>query len=198
MASKSEITSEYIIKTVAPVFNKKGYSGTSLADIAKATGLSKGAIYGNFTDKNELAVKAFVHNINVIALKIELAVMSHQTSLGKLFAISAFYKNYYDFTFENGGCPILNVGIDANHQNPKLMEKVKKAITNLQTNMATIIDAGIQNGEIKSNVSGQEYARRIFSMVEGGIFMSTILQDRKYMEDLTTAIDNLIVRELKK
>ena len=198
MATKAEITSEFIIKTVAPVFNKKGYSGTSLADIAKATGLTKGAIYGNFTDKNELAVKAFVHNINIVATKIETEVLKQQTSLGKLFAISAFYKKYYDFTFDNGGCPILNVGIDANHQNPELMAKVKKAITNLQNNMAEIIDWGIQNGEIKQNVSGQEYARRIFSMVEGGIFMSTMLQDRKYMEDLTTAIDNLIVRELKK
>ena len=75
MASKSEITSEYIIKTVAPVFNKKGYSGTSLADIAKATGLTKGAIYGNFTDKNELAVKAFVHNINIVAAKIESDIL---------------------------------------------------------------------------------------------------------------------------
>ena len=92
----------------------------------------------------------------------------------------------------------LNVGIDANHQNPELMAKVKKAINNLQNNIAGIIDEGIKNGEIKPNVSGQEYARRIFSMVEGGIFMSTMLQDRKYMEDLTTAIDNLIVRELKK
>jgi AcrR family transcriptional regulator len=53
MGTKSELTSEFIIKTVASVFNKKGYSGTSMADITNATGLTKGAIYGNFKDKND-------------------------------------------------------------------------------------------------------------------------------------------------
>ncbi|MFT6322461.1 MAG: AcrR family transcriptional regulator, partial [Halieaceae bacterium] len=124
MKTKAEITSEFIIKTVAPVFNKKGYSGTSMSDITHATGLTKGAIYGNFTDKNELAVKSFVYTINKVAQKIEDSISVHQSSLAQLYAISAFYKDYYQFTFDFGGCPILNIGIDANHQNPDLLAKV--------------------------------------------------------------------------
>ena len=48
MTKKSAFTKQYIIETVAPVFIKYGYAGTSLSDITKATGLTKGAIYGNF------------------------------------------------------------------------------------------------------------------------------------------------------
>lgn len=198
VGKKAEITSEFIIRTVAPVFNKKGYSGTSMSDITKATGFTKGAIYGNFTDKNELAVKAFVYNVNIVANKIEEAINQHQTALGKLQAISSFYKTYYDFTYQFGGCPILNVGIDANHQNPDLMEKVKKVIRNLQGNMRQIIMDGQANGEINPSVDPALYSRRIFSMIEGGIFTATMLKDKTYMEDLAIAIDHLIVTELKK
>lgn len=198
MATKAEITSEFIIRTIAPVFNKKGYSGTSMADITAATGLTKGAIYGNFTDKNELAVRSFVYNVNIVASKIEEAIVPHSTSLAQLFAISSFYSNYYDFTYQFGGCPILNIGIDANHQNPALMEKVKKVITNLQNNLAKIISKGISNGEIKPSANARYYSRRIFSMIEGGIFVATMLKDKTYMEDLTIAIDHLIETELKK
>jgi len=48
---KSENTRKYIIEKVAPVFNKKGFTGTYLSDMEKATGLTKGSIYGNFKDK---------------------------------------------------------------------------------------------------------------------------------------------------
>ena len=48
MATKAEKTKEYIIATSAPIFNKQGYAGTSMSDITKATGLTKGVLYGNF------------------------------------------------------------------------------------------------------------------------------------------------------
>ena len=57
MISKSEKTTKYIIETVAPIFNRKGYAATSMSDLTAATGLTKGAIYGNFKNKEELAIK---------------------------------------------------------------------------------------------------------------------------------------------
>ena len=51
MISKSEKTTKYIIETVAPIFNQKGYAVASMSDLTAATGLTKGAIYGNFKNK---------------------------------------------------------------------------------------------------------------------------------------------------
>jgi AcrR family transcriptional regulator len=194
---KSQITSEFILKTVAPVFNKKGYFGTSMSDITTVTGLTKGAIYGNFKDKNELAVSAFVYNINLISAPFENAISGNKTSLEKLYALANFYNDYYEFTYNFGGCPILNVGVDANHQNEALTQKVKKAIHNLQNNLALIIDSGIQEGEINASVSAKKFARKFFAMIEGSVFMATTLQDKTYMTDLTESLIQLIDTELK-
>ncbi len=54
------------MKKVAPVFNKKGYTATSLSEITKATSLTKGAVYFYFKNKEDLAVKAFHFNIEKI------------------------------------------------------------------------------------------------------------------------------------
>ncbi len=193
---KSEITSAYIVKTVAPVFNKKGYFGTSMSDITHATGLTKGAIYGNFKDKNELAVNAFVYNIKLISTQFEKAISGNKNSIEKLFSISTFYHDYYEFTHQFGGCPILNVGIDANHQNAALTQKVKKAITNLQNNLVHILAQGIEKGEIKKGVSATKYARKIFAIIEGFVFMATTQNDKKYMDELTETLTHLIQTEL--
>ncbi len=196
MPSKSEITTSFIIKTVAPVFNKKGYSGTSMQDITNATGLTKGAVYGNFENKNELAVKAFVYNIKLVMARIETVINQEKSSTDKLYAISKFYRNYYQFTYDFGGCPLLNVGIDANHQNQPLLEKVKKAIYNIQNSISHIISSGINNGEFSKKIDPQVYARRIFALIEGAIFMSMATQTEAYMVDMSDMLNNMIEKEI--
>ena len=52
--SKAEKTKQFIIEKTAPLFNMKGYSGTSMSDITAATGLTKGSMYGNFENKTKL------------------------------------------------------------------------------------------------------------------------------------------------
>ena len=42
--SKAENTKAYIVEQTAPIFNKKGYIGTSLTDLTEATGLTKGCV----------------------------------------------------------------------------------------------------------------------------------------------------------
>lgn len=197
MKTKAEITSDFIVRTVAPVFNKQGYSGTSMSDITQATGLTKGAVYGNFKDKNELAVKAFVYTVKTITGRIQEAIDMEVTAIGKLLAISNFYKDYFGLTQEFGGCPILNVGIDSNHQNPDLLLKVKKAIRNLQGSMATIVQMGIERHEIKPDVDPKEIARLIFTRVEGAVFMAGMFNEPIYMEDLGKELDRLILEEIK-
>ena len=64
MTTKAERTTAFIIKTVAPVFNKYGYMGTSMSDLTEATGLTKGALYGNFENKEALALAAYEFSIN--------------------------------------------------------------------------------------------------------------------------------------
>ena len=59
MPSKAQRTAQFIIEKAAPLFNTRGYAGTSMNDITRATGLTKGAIYGNFDNKEEIAIAAF-------------------------------------------------------------------------------------------------------------------------------------------
>jgi hypothetical protein len=54
--SKAEETRNYIIEQAAPVFNMYGYKGTTLSQLTKVINMTKGAIYGNFRDKDEITL----------------------------------------------------------------------------------------------------------------------------------------------
>lgn len=105
MISKSEKTTKYIIKTVAPIFNRKGYAATSMSDLTAATGLTKGAIYGNFKNKEELAIKSFNFSVNHVLKSISAHQNKNKSPLQKLYLITDFYKNYYDFSKKNWRLP---------------------------------------------------------------------------------------------
>ncbi|HET8924648.1 MAG TPA: TetR/AcrR family transcriptional regulator, partial [Candidatus Acidoferrum sp.] len=57
--TKGEQTRRKIVEAAAPIFNKRGYEGSSLSDLMDATGLKKGGIYRHFSNKEELAAEAF-------------------------------------------------------------------------------------------------------------------------------------------
>jgi TetR/AcrR family transcriptional repressor of nem operon len=100
---KAEKTSTFIIERVAPYFNKHGYTGTSLSDICKATGLTKGAIYGNFKDKEELAIKAFNYTVKRALGNLGEQLSPEESGLSKLFRVTNYYRNYYDHVYSFGG-----------------------------------------------------------------------------------------------
>jgi AcrR family transcriptional regulator len=53
-AERREETREQVLAAAARVFAKRGFHGTSLEAIAEEAGFSRGAVYYNFADKEEL------------------------------------------------------------------------------------------------------------------------------------------------
>ncbi len=197
MTTKAELTSQYILEIVAPIFNKNGYAATSLSDVTKATGLTKGAIYGNFKNKEDLAIAAFTYTVKNMMKRIVDHLSNSDSPIEKLFLITDFYRNYYDYSKQLGGCPVLNIGVDANNQNTLLLQKVRHIIEKIQDQVATIIEDGIEAGEISSEINAMHFAKRLDTMIQGAIFMTYTMDDNFYIQDTMDMLDNIIEKELK-
>ncbi|UWX56396.1 TetR/AcrR family transcriptional regulator [Maribacter litopenaei] len=196
MSTKAERTTAYIIETVAPVFNKHGYVGTSMSDLTEATGLTKGALYGNFENKEALALSAFEYNRSILLEGLDDVLSISGSSLDKLNNLTSFYKKYDVFTLPMGGCPILNVGVDAQHNNKLLAAAVRETIKEIEGKIALVLENGVNAGEIKIPVTPLQFAKQLFTMIQGAIAMSTITMDRKYLLNTITYLEVLIKREL--
>ena len=197
MKTKAELTSQYILEIAAPIFNKNGYAATSMRDITEATSLTKGAIYGNFKNKEDLAIAAFRFTVKSLMKDISKHLELSDSPIQKLFLISDFYRNYYPYSKKNGGCAVLNIGVDANNQNTLLLKKVKEVIEKIQDQVANIIEDGIEAGEISSEINAMQYAKRLDTMIQGAVFMTYTMDDEFYMKDTMNQIDQMIHNELK-
>jgi TetR/AcrR family transcriptional repressor of nem operon len=61
VTQRGEGTRRCILDEAALSFARRGYAGTSLNDVIKATGLTKGAFYFHFSSKEALALEVFRH-----------------------------------------------------------------------------------------------------------------------------------------
>src|SRR4051812_49192949 len=111
--SKAEKTKQFIVEKIAPIFNKKGFAGTSLSDMTDATGLTKGSIYGNFTNKDEVALAVYDYNLSRLNKAIDETVAEGTNSIEKLLKMANFYRSRFKSLMATGGCPILNTAVDA-------------------------------------------------------------------------------------
>jgi AcrR family transcriptional regulator len=198
MSTKAERTTRYIIETVAPIFNKHGYVGTSMSDLTDATGLTKGALYGNFENKEALALAAFEYNSTRLLTALEETLAIEGTALDKIFALTAFYRHYDEFTMEMGGCPILNTGVDAEHNNRLLAAAVRETVGIIEGKIALVLENGMKANEIRLPVTPLQFAKQLYTMLQGAVVMATLSRDRKYLINTVAYLDVLINREIKK
>jgi len=196
--SKAENTKAFIIEKVAPVFNKKGYAGTSLTDMTIATGLTKGSIYGNFENKDQVAIAVYEYNTKRLTEGQKEAVAIESTYLGKLKAFAEFYRASWKKMFENGGCPVMNASVEADDNLPFLKKYVQGTIKNWANAIVKIIDGGKKSGEFKKSIVSLNYAYMIITILEGGIMLSKITNSQNHLFNAVDRVQLIIDQEIKK
>lgn len=198
VTSKADRTKEFIIGKAAPLFNKKGYAGTSMNDIMKATGLAKGGLYGNFKNKDEIAAMAFEYSYNRLKEDISSKVLPCKTALEKLYAILQYYRNYNVNAPVDGGCPLLNTAIDADDAYPFLKKKAKNALLEMLGVLQKIIGKGIREKEFRPGLNVKKEAEIIYAQIEGGIMMAKLSDDVTMLNRMLDNLKQRIETEYKK
>ncbi|WP_379969127.1 TetR/AcrR family transcriptional regulator [Epilithonimonas sp. UC225_85] len=196
--SKAEKTRQFIIESTAEIFNKKGYAGTSLSDITEATGLTKGSIYGNFENKDEVAKEVYLFNAKRLASGLENNLTPEMITREKLITILNYYRNSWDNNFSRGGCPIMNTAIECDDTMPFLKAEVAKSFAGWSNKFAAIIEEGKTKNEILDSVNASDYSYLFIMLIEGGILLSKTTNNQSLLFQALERIEKIIDTELIK
>jgi TetR/AcrR family transcriptional repressor of nem operon len=188
--TKAEKTRQHIVEKTAPLFNRKGFDGTSLADLTEVTGLTKGALYGNFQDKEEIALEAFQFAIKKVRETVKAELMGLSSPKKQLIALLDFYASYVFDPPIAGGCPLLNTAIEADDYRVTMRRVVVKELLATINFIRDLIQEGIQQKEFHADIDPTEAAYTFFCAVEGALMFSRVERSREPMD--------IIVKHCKK
>jgi AcrR family transcriptional regulator len=144
-SKKNGTKKETIIDAAAQLFYKKGFSASSMRDLAKHVGVEAASLYNHIQSKSEILQEICFEIANIFTANIEQVDSSDQQSINKVEALLRFhikqmvnhYENVYisDREWKHLTDPYLS-----NYQNQRRIYRKRFAL---------IIEEGIQKKEIK-------------------------------------------------
>jgi AcrR family transcriptional regulator len=195
--SKGQRTREAILDHAVILFNQKGYTGVSLADVMQATRLQKGGIYNHFASKEMLAVEAFEHGFQRTARALFHSLASARQPIERLNGFVRFFQDYYANPPLTGGCILLNTAVDADDSNPILKERAQRAMQSWHDLLVRTISRGIAQGQVRANVDPDDFATVMISTLEGAIMMSKLYDSPRHIEAAVAHLLNYIARHVQ-
>ncbi|MFB5086272.1 TetR/AcrR family transcriptional regulator [Psychrobacillus sp. PGGUH221] len=193
---KGQITKEHIIRESAGLFNTKGYTGASLSEIIERCGIRKGGIYNHFENKDEIALAAFDYSFSQILSFLTKALENASNSKESLLAICNVYIDVIENDSLEGGCPILNTAIESDDGHPFLKEKAQQAMKTFIGKLTMIIQKGIENKEFREDINTEEASTYIIAVIEGGVMLSKLFDDSKYIRHCSSNIIQFIDHQM--
>jgi len=139
-----QLKRDSILKAAGSAFSKQGYHNTSLDDVAKSLGISKGTLYNYVRDKQDI-----LSEFHRLAGEISDRAFEYGRSLGGSGAelLRNILNRYIHLlTAELGACGAL-LEIDA--LKPKDRDRAAKRRDAYQQAFVEIIEAGIKDGSIR-------------------------------------------------
>jgi TetR/AcrR family transcriptional regulator, transcriptional repressor for nem operon len=188
--TKSERTREFIVEKTASLFNTKGFDGTTLSELTEATGLTKGALYGNFTDKDEIAVEAFRHSVKKVKSMVRVHLDGASTYKKQLNRLLEFYALYVFEPPVVGGCPLLNSAIEVDDYRTSMRKIVATELMDTIEFIAGLLKKGVKANEFRPDINPRHLAYTFFCSVEGALMFSRVEKSKEPMD--------IIVKHCKK
>jgi len=175
--TKGEDTRRDIVEKAAPLFNQKGFEGTSMSDLMRVTGLQKGGIYRHFSSKEELAGEAFDYAWQKV---VDRRLEGLDEAADAVERLKRMIDNFVDIRtgLVAGGCPLMNTAVEADDGNVVLRARARGALHGWMARLAKAAEDGIANREINPRVEPKALAQLIISTLEGALLISRLENDR--------------------
>lgn len=197
-ANPASTRRDAILLAAMEVFAERGYQGATLDEIVRRAGVAKGTAYIYFSDKSELFFAVFEKWIGEAMSSSETALAEAANAQERLLALAL---SAVEFMKANQEWFPLTLEVWAASGSPALRERFKAALSNLyagyREEIATIIRAGQQGGEVRGDVDAEAFAAMLTGAVDG-LFLQCWFDPaldaeklvRKFFEVLTRGLSN--------
>jgi AcrR family transcriptional regulator len=185
-------TREYLLKAAEQVFGERGYHGASLDEVAAVAGFTKGAVYSNFKNKDDLFLalleSRYEQEMELLKEILDSAEGPPEAQLGDMVA---HIRRQYDTGQDTWTRLELEFLLYA-MQNPAAREKLVAFRRMDIESVARIIEAERKRHGVESSEPA-DYAARIVVALMRGINIMRLLDpasyDEPFLEDVMWFFD---------
>jgi len=168
-------------------FARHGYRGTSIDRIAREAGVTKGALYYHFRDKEDLLFAAVKERVGEFERKVVRDVEPARDAFTTLRQVVD--TCFFHATVSNHRRFIITLMVEALDTNPRLSEEFRGILRGMRAFLARVVRRGQRAGSMRRDVDPEAVA----ATIAGGIMGAEIqhYQDPEQI-DLRAVLDTLV------
>jgi AcrR family transcriptional regulator len=172
-------TRRRLLEVAAEAFADRGYVGTSLNDLIKASGVTKGGFYFHFPSKEALALATLRHKQEQWAGVVMASVLRRPRAVEQL---DAMVDALCDLHEQDRACRAINrLCIELGDEHPELRPQLRTQLTTWMDMVAAVIRKGQDEGDIRPDVDPEVVAE---TAVESFIGLETVSETLTGRADL--------------
>jgi TetR/AcrR family transcriptional repressor of nem operon len=170
MASKGDLTRQKIISKSMQLFSVQGYFNTPIAAIVKATGLTKGGLYGHFRNKEEIWYAVYAECVRAWKGVVFKGVRETADPLARINkVIENDLKDYLGGGIFEGGCFLLNSLVELAGQAPAMSSHVLKGFKEFTALLRQWLEEAEQQGILREGLNLDAIANFLVITLNGAV-----------------------------
>lgn len=156
MARPREFDTDEVMEVIMGLFWAKGFDGTSLSDMEKATGLGRGSLVAAFGSKEALFLLALERYLERRLHAMKQLESEHESALE---ALEAWLSCAASSSPTHRGCFAIHVMVDNNEHCDECASVMSRYHREVEKTIVRIIKRGIASGEFASHLDAKAAAR---------------------------------------
>lgn len=161
-------TKEFIIDEAFKLFLQRSYEAVSISDISKAIGLTKGALYHHFKNKEELFISVIDKYIHFVGLETELNSISLEEFIQlSIRQTEKIFRQLFQHSITFSPISYISLIADAFRHYPGYAEHQGDFINGEIEKTILVLNNAIVKGEIRSDIDATLVANNFFAINMG-------------------------------
>lgn len=154
-----------LVDTAIDCFALHGFQGTSIDRIARAAGVTKGALYYHFRDKEDLLLEAVKNRIGDFEHHVLDAVAASDDTHERLRRVVD--ACFVTATASNHRRFIITLMVEALDTNPRLSDQFRKVLRRMRGFLADVVADGQRRGTMRPDIAPADAAALIAGTIMG-------------------------------
>ncbi|MBU1344296.1 MAG: TetR/AcrR family transcriptional regulator [Proteobacteria bacterium] len=195
---KGDLTRAIIITKSLPLFAVKGYFNTSVNDILKVTGLTKGGLYAHFDSKESIWYAVYDKAVVIWRYVLFNNLRSISDPLKRTqVLIERHMRDYIGFEVFKGGCFFVNSLIEVSGQSESMTNCILKGFESYENLITSWIQDAREKNILVENINPQAIGNFIVTCLYGSAALYSGSRKPEIWENSILQL-NFFINSLKK
>jgi TetR/AcrR family transcriptional repressor of nem operon len=164
-------TRERVLAGATEIIHRQGFSGTSIHDLIRETGVKKGNLYHYFSSKEEMGLEVLTRARDDFFRFLENSLQGDRPSVRLSNHFKAIVR-YHESRNLVGGCIFGNTALEMSDRNETYRDVIHSVFEEWRRRIREVLESAVRSGEARKNLDPDAMARHIVATVEGGIMVA--------------------------